>query len=156
MGADLDRRLFGLADEVLHLPFQVEDLLRDTNLSSEQKLAAYGAALQRIEREHGVRLASVVEPVELGKHALRLHETAGPLEPEQRQAVLERFAGPGSSRRYLEHQQEQQDQSERLRAFNQERDQLLEQLARAGLTPEQHRQRMSEIDSQLFEKYHLR
>lgn len=155
VGADLDRRLFGLADEVLHLPFQVEDLLRDKTTSTEQKIADYDAALQRIEREQGVRLASVVEPIELAKHALRLHETAGPLAPEQRQAVLERYAGPEVSRRYLAHQQEQQDRSERLRAFNQERDQLLEQLARAGLTPEQRRQRMTEIDSQLFKKYHL-
>jgi hypothetical protein len=156
VGPDLDRRLFGLADEVLHLPFQVEDLLRDTNTSTGQKAAAYDAALQRLERDHGVQLASVLEPVELAKHALRLHEMTGPLGPEQRQAVLERYAGPDVSRRYLEHQQEQQDRSERLRAFNAERDQLLEQLARAGLTPEQRRQRMTEIDSQLFEKYHLR
>ena len=155
VGADLDRRLFGLADEVLHLPFQVEDLLRDKNTTTDQKIAAYDAALQRIEREQGVQLASVVEPIELAKHALRLHETAGPLGLKQRQAVLERYAGPDSSRRYLEHQQEQQARSERLRAFNQERDQLLEQLARAGLTPEQRRQRMTEIDSQLFKKYHL-
>jgi hypothetical protein len=102
-----------------------------------------------------VRLGSVVEPVELAKHALRLHETAGPLGPEQQQAVLERYASPEVARRYLEHQQEQRDRSERLRAFNQERDQLLEQLAGAGLTPEQRRQRMTEIDQQLFEKYHL-
>jgi hypothetical protein len=68
---------------------------------------------------------------------------------------MERYAAPDVARRYLEHQQEQQDRSERLRAFNQERDQLLEQLARAGLTPEQRRQRMTEIDSQLFKKYHL-
>jgi hypothetical protein len=155
VGTELDRRFFGLADEVLHLPFQVEDLLRDKNTSTEQKIAAYDATLQRIGREQGVQLASVVEPIELAKHALRLHETAGPLSPEQRQAVLERYAGPDVSRRYLEHQQEQQDLSERLRAFNQERDQLLAQLARAGLTPEQRRQRMTEIDSQLFTKYHL-
>jgi len=155
VGADLDRRLFRLADEVLHLPFQVEDLLRDKTTSTEQKIAAYDAALQRIEREQGVQLASVVEPLDLAKHALRLHETAGPLGPEQRQAVMERYAAPDVARRYLEHQQEQQDRSERLRAFNQERDQLLEQLARAGLTPEQRRQRMTEIDSQLFKKYHL-
>jgi hypothetical protein len=155
VGAELDRRLFGLAHEVLHLPFQVEDLLHDKTSSTEQKLAAYDAILQRIEREQGVQLASVVEPIDLAKHAQRLHETAGPLGPEQRQAVLERYAGPAIARRYLEHQQEQQDRTERLRAFNQERDQLLEQLARAGLTPEQRRQRMNEIDSQLFKKYHL-
>ncbi len=156
VGPDLDRRLFGLADEVLQLPFQVEDLVRDTSTSIEKKLAVYDATLQRIGHEQGVRLATVVEPVELAKHALRLRETAGPLEPEQRQAVLERYAGPGISQRYLEHHQEQEDRSERLRAFNQERDQLLEQLVHLGLSPEEHRRRMTEIDSQLFEKYHLR
>jgi hypothetical protein len=156
VGPDLDRRLFGLADEVLALPFQVEDLLRDSRVSTEQKLAAYEGTLQRLEREHGVRLTSVIEPVELAKHALRLHETAGPLGPEQQQAVLERYAGTEAAQRYLEHQREQQDRSERLRAFNQERDQLLEQLAREGLTPEQLRQRMAELDPPLFEKYRLR
>ncbi|KFE70369.1 hypothetical protein DB31_5411 [Hyalangium minutum] len=155
VGADLDRRLFGLADEVLRLPFQVEDLLHDPKTSAEQKLAAYEETLQRIERESGVRLASVVEPLELAKHALRLQEAAGPLGPEQRQAVLARYAGPETAERYLANQQEQQDRSERLHAFNQERDALLEQLARAGLGPEQRRQRMAEIDQQLFEKYRL-
>jgi len=155
VGPELDQRLFGLADEVLRLPFQVDDLVHDTRTPTEQKLAAYEGMLQRIEREHGVRLASVVEPMELAKHALRLHETAGPLGPEQQQAVLERYAGSDVSRRYLEHQQEERDRSERLGAFNQERDQLLEQLAGAGLTPEQRHQRMAEIDQQLFKKYRL-
>lgn len=155
VGPELDRRLFGLADEVLHLPFQVDELLRDPRTSTEQKLAAYEGTLQRIEREHGVRLASVVEPLELAKHALRLQETAGPLAADQQRAVLERYAGPEVAQRYLEHQREQQDRSERLRAFNQEREQLLEQMAREGLTPEQRRQRMAELDSQLFEKYRL-
>ncbi|MDY7231181.1 lipase secretion chaperone [Hyalangium rubrum] len=156
VGPELDRHLFGLADEVLLLPFEVDDLLRDARASAEQKLAAYESTLQRIEREHGVRLASVVEPVELAKHALRIQETAGPLGPEQQRAVLERYAGTEVAQRYLEHQREQQDRSERLRAFNQERDQLLEQLSREGLTPEQRRQRMAELDPPLFEKYRLR
>jgi hypothetical protein len=155
VGPDLDRRLFGLADEVLTLPFQVEELLGDSRVSTEQRLAAYEDMLQRIEREHGVRLTSVVEPLELAKHALRLHESAGPLAPDQQQAVLERYAGAEAAQRYLEHQREQQDRGERLRAFNQERDQLLEQLAREGLTPEQRRQRMAELDAPLFEKYRL-
>lgn len=155
VGPELDQRLFGLADEVLRLPFQVADLAEDPRTSPAQKLAAYDAALQRIEREHAVRLSSVIEPLELAKHALQLQETSGPLRPEQRQALMERYAGPDVAQRYLAHEQEQQDRSERLRAFNQERDALLEQLARAGLGPEQRRQRMAEIDQQLFEKYRL-
>jgi hypothetical protein len=154
-GPELDRRLFGLADEVLRLPFQVDDLLHDPRTSAEQKLSAYEGTLQRVESEYGVRLASVVEPLELAKHALRLQETAGPLRPEQQRALMERYASPEVTQRYLAHQQEQQDRSERLRAFNEERDALLEQLSRAGLGPEQRRQRMAEIDQQLFEKYHL-
>ena len=35
-------------------------------------------------------------------------------------------------------------------------DQLLDQLSREGLTPEQLRQRMAELDPPLFEKYRLR
>jgi len=70
--------------------------------------------------------------------------------------VLERYAGAEVAQRYLEHQREQEDRTERLRAFNQERDQLLEQLSREGLTPEQLRQRMAELDPPLFDKYHLR
>lgn len=155
VGPELDRRLFGLADEVLRLPFQVEDLVQDPRTSAAQKLAAYEGTLQRIEREHAVKLSSVIEPLELAKHALRLQETAGPLRPEQQQALMERYAGPEVTQRYLAAQQEQQDRSERLRAFNQERDALLEQLARAGLGPDQRRQRMTEIDRQLFEKYRL-
>lgn len=155
VGPELDRRLFGLADEVLRLPFQVADLTQDARTSPAQKLAAYDETLQRIEREHSVRLSSVIEPLELAKHALRLQETAGPLPPEQRQALMERYAGADVTQRYLANQQEQQDRNERLRAFNQERDALLEQLARAGLGPEQRRQRMAEIDQQLFEKYRL-
>jgi hypothetical protein len=155
-GPELDRRLFGLADDVLQLPFEVDKLARDSRASAEQKLATYEGTLQRIEREHGVQLASVIEPVELAKHALRLQETSGPLSPEQQRAVLERYAGPEAAARYLEHQREQEDQSERLRAFNQEREQLLEQLSRQGLTPEQRRQRMAELDPPLFEKYRLR
>ncbi len=155
VGAELDRRLFGLADEVLQLPFQVEELLRDPRTSAEQKLAAYDGALQRIEGEFGVRLASVVEPVELAKHALRLLEAAGPLSVEQQRAVLERYAGPEVAQRHLEHQQEQQDQHERREAFHQERERLLQQLDREGLSTEQLRQRMAEIDARLFEKYRL-
>ncbi len=155
VGPDVERGLFGLSDELVRLPFQVDALVEDARLSPAQRLEAYEDLLQRISREHGVELASVVEPLELAKNALRLHETAGTLGPAQRQAILERYAGPESTRLYLEHQMEQQDRDERLRAFNQERERLLEQLTRAGLTPEQLRERMPGIDQQLFQKYHL-
>jgi hypothetical protein len=155
VGPEVERRLFGLPDELVRLPLQVDALVNDPQLTPGQRLATYESALQRIEQEYGVTLASVVEPLDLAKHALRLHETAGALGPAQRQAILEQYAGSETTRRYLEHQWEQQDRDERLRAFNQERARLLEQLTRAGLTPEQLRERMPGIDQQLFEKYHL-
>jgi lipase chaperone protein len=155
VGPDVERRLFGLSDEMVRLPFQVDELVNDSRLSPAQRMAAYEDMLQRMGREYGVELASVVEPLELAKNALRLHETAGALGPAQQQAILETYAGPETTRLYLEHQMEQQDRDERLRAFNQERDRLLEQLTRAGLTPEQLRERMPGIDQQLFKKYQL-
>lgn len=155
VGPDVERGLFGLSDELVRLPFLVDDLVSDSRLSPEQRMAAYEDVLQRISRDYGVVLASVVEPLELAKQALRLHGTAGALGSAQQQAILERFAGPETTRLYLEHQMEQQDRGERLRAFNQERARLLEQLTRAGLSPEQLRERMPAIDQQLFEKYHL-
>ncbi len=155
VGPEVDRRLFGLSDELVRLPLEVDTLAQDPRLTPAQRVAAYEETLHRIEQAHGVALASVVEPIELAKHALRLHETAGALAPEQRQAILEQYAGSETTRRYLDHQWEQQDRDERLRAFNQERDRLLEQLTREGLTPEQLRERMPRIDQQLFEKYHL-
>jgi hypothetical protein len=155
VGPDVERRLFGLSDELVRLPLQVDALVNDPRLTPAQRSATYEGALQRVEQEYGVALASVVEPLDLAKNALRLHETAGPLGPAQRQAILEQYAGPETTRRYLEHQLEQQERDERLRAFNQERDRLLEQLTRAGLTPEQVRERMPGLDQQLFEKYHL-
>ncbi|QRN95904.1 hypothetical protein JRI60_43825 [Archangium violaceum] len=155
VGPDVERRLFGLSDELVRLPLQVDALVNDPGLTPAQRIATYEGALQHVEQEYGVALASVVEPLDLAKNALRLHETAGALGPAQRQAILEQYAGPETTRRYLEHQLEQQDRDERLRAFNQERDRLLEQLTRVGLTPEQLRERMPGIDQQLFEKYHL-
>ncbi len=155
LGPSLDQRLLGLSDELFQLPYRVDHLVTDSQAPVEQKLAAYQELLQRLEHEHGVRLASVVEPVELAKFELRIRETAGPVEPEQQRAVLERHAGSESTGRYLEHQQEQRDRSERLSAFNQERARLLEQMTRSGLTPEQLRQRMPAIDRQLLTKYQL-
>ncbi|MCY1080253.1 lipase secretion chaperone [Archangium lansingense] len=155
VGPGVERKLFGLSDELVRLPFQVDELVNDPRPSPEQRMATYENVLQRIGQEYGVELASVVEPLELAKNALRLHETAGALGLAQQQAILEKYAGSETTRLYLEHQLEQQDRGERLRAFNQERDRLLEQLTRAGLTPEQLRERMPEIDQQLFEKYNL-
>ncbi|HYO55612.1 lipase secretion chaperone [Archangium sp.] len=155
LGPSLERRLLGLSDELFQLPYRVDRLVTDSHTPVEQKLAAYQEMLQRFESEHGVRLASVVEPVELAKLELRIRETAGPLGPEQQRAVLERHAGSESTGRYLEHQQEQQDRSERLNAFNQERARLLEQMTRSGLTPEQLRQWMPAVDQQLLVKYQL-
>ncbi|HEX5749987.1 MAG TPA: lipase secretion chaperone [Archangium sp.] len=155
VGPDVEQRLFGLSDELVRLPFLVDELVNDSRLSPEQRMAAYDGLLQSISRDHGVELASVVEPLELAKNALRLHGPAGALGPAQQQAILERYAGPEVTRLHLEHQLEQQDRGERLRAFNQERDRLLRQLTRAGLTPEQLRERMPGLDQQLFEKYQL-
>lgn len=151
----LDRKLFGLSDELFQLPSRVDHLVADSHLTVEQKLTAYQELLQRLESEHGVRPGSVVEPVELARFELRIRETAGPLGPEQQRAVFERHAGSESALRYLEHQREQRDRSERLNAFNQERERLLEQMTRSGLTPEQQRQRMPAIDRQLLVKYQL-
>ncbi|MBN1207333.1 MAG: hypothetical protein JXB05_20795 [Myxococcaceae bacterium] len=155
VGPELDQRLFGLSDAVLQLRPEVDSLLRDPGTSVEQKLAAWQELLQRIEHEHGVRLADVMEPVELARQELRLRESAGPLDADTRRAVLERYAGPEVALRDLEHHREQQERDERLRAFNAEREQLLAELVSAGLTPEQLRQRMPEIDQRLIEKYHL-
>jgi hypothetical protein len=155
LGPSLERSLLGLSDELFQLPYRVDRLVTDSHTSVEQKLAAFQELLQRFEREHGVRLASVMEPVELAKLELRIRETAGPLGPEQQRAVYERHAGSESTGRYLAHQQEQRDRSERLKAFNQERERLLEQMTRSGLTPEQLRQRMPAIDQQLLVKYQL-
>ncbi|MCY1077330.1 lipase secretion chaperone [Archangium lansingense] len=153
-GAALDRRLFGLSDDLLDLPQRVGELAGDSRMPLEQKLAAYQDALQRIEHEHGVRLMSVMEPVELARHELRIREAADVLGPEQRREVLERYTGPEYARRYLDYHQEQQTRSERLKAFNQERDLLLKQLASES-SPEQLRQRMLAVDQRLFEKYDL-
>ncbi|MFY0568426.1 lipase secretion chaperone [Archangium lansingense] len=154
VGAALDRRLFGLSDDLLDLPQRVGELAGDSRMPLEQKLAAYQDALQRIEHEHGVRLMSVMEPVELARHELRIREAADVLGPEQRREVLERYTGPEYARRYLDYHQEQQTRSERLKAFNQERDLLLKQLASES-SPEQLRQRMLAVDQRLFEKYDL-
>ncbi|WP_164020253.1 lipase secretion chaperone [Pyxidicoccus trucidator] len=155
LGPSIERQLFGLSDDLFQLPHQVDRLVTNSHTSVDQKLAAYREWLQRLESEHGVQLASVVEPLELAKLELRIRETAGPLGPEQQRAVYERHAGSESSLRYLEHQREQTERSERLSAFNQERARLLEQLTRSGLTPEQLRQRMPAIDQQLLVKYQL-
>jgi hypothetical protein len=155
VGADLDERLFGLSDALLQLPQRVEALARDSRMPLERKLLAYQEALQRLEDAHGVRLLSVVEPVELAKHELRLRETAHVLGAEQRSEVLARYTGPEYARRYLEHQREHQARSERLKAFNQEREALLKQLA-SEPSPQPLRQRMLAVDERLLEKYDLR
>ncbi|HYO72256.1 MAG TPA: lipase secretion chaperone, partial [Archangium sp.] len=154
-GAALDRRLFGLSDGLLHLPQRVGELARDSRMPLEQKLAAYQDALHGIEEEHGVRLVSVMEPVELAKHELSIREAAGMLGAEQRREVLEHYTSPEYARRYLDYHQEQRARNERLKAFNQERESLLKQLASES-SPEQLRQRMLAIDQRLSEKYDLR
>ncbi|MBZ4422771.1 lipase chaperone [Myxococcus sp. RHSTA-1-4] len=156
LGPELDARLFGLSDDVLLLPSQVDALLRAPGASVEQNVATWRAGLQRIEREHGVRLADVMEPLELARQELRLREASGPLDEEARRAVLERHAGPEVASRELAFRHEQQELAERLSAFNAEREQLLEKLRGEGLTEAQLRERLPEIDQRLFEKYHLR
>jgi hypothetical protein len=155
LGPELDRRIFGLSDDLLLLPAEVGALARASETSVDQKLATWHERIQRLEREHGIKLADVVEPMTLARHELSLRETTGPVTPDERQAVLERYAGTEAARRHLEHAQQQQQRGERLNAFNAERERLLGELARAGLTPEQLRQRMPEIDQHLLEKYHL-
>lgn len=152
VGPALDRHLFGLSDDLLHLPHRVGELARDSRMPLEQKLAAYQDALHRLEDEHRVRLVSVMEPVELAKHELSIREAAAVLGAEQRREVLERYTGPEYARRYLDHHREQQARSERLKAFNQEREFLLKQLVSES-SPEQLRQRMLAVDQRLFEKY---
>lgn len=156
LGPELARRLFGLSDDLLRLPERVDALIADTSTRGERKLEAWQGLLQELEREHGVRLATVVEPQDLARLEWKLREAEGPLDAAQRQAVLERYAGSESARRYLEHQQQQQAMEARLEAFNRERQQRLAELAAAGLTPEQLRERMPELDRRLFEKYELR
>ncbi len=156
LGPELDSRLFGLSDDMLLLPSKVDALLLSPGASVEQNVAAWQAELRRIESEHGVRLSELLEPMELARQELRLRESAGPLDEEARRAVMERRAGPEVAARQLEFRQEQQDRAERLSAFNAERDQLLARLRGEGLTPEQLRERLPEIDQRLFEKYHLR
>lgn len=155
LGAELDTRLFGLSDDVLLLPSKVDTLLRDPGASVERNVATWQAELARIEREHGVRLAELLEPIDLARQELRLRESAGPLDDEARRAVLERHAGPEVAARELAFRHEQQERAERLSAFNAEREQLLAKLRAEGLTEEQLRERLPEIDQRLFEKYHL-
>jgi hypothetical protein len=155
LGLELDARLFGLSDDVLLLPSKVDSLLHTPGASVEQNVAAWQAELQRIEREQGVRLAEVLEPVDLARQELRLREALGPLDEESRRALLERYAGPEVAQRDSAFRHKQQDRAERLSAFNTEREQLLKKLSGEGLTPEQLRERMPELDQRLFEKYHL-
>lgn len=155
LGESLDRQLFGLADGLLHLPHQVRELAAETRNSPEQKLAAYHRLLEQLQLDHGVALATVVEPVELAKLELQIREASGALRLEQRQAVLQAYTSAEYARRYVAHQQAQESRSERLKAFNQEREQVLKRLADTGLTSEQLRQKMPEIDRQLLEKYQL-
>jgi Proteobacterial lipase chaperone protein len=155
LGAELDARLFGLSDDVLLLPSQVDTLLRDPGASVEQNVATWQAELRRSEREHGVRLAELLEPMDLARQELRLRESAGPLDDEARRAVLERHAGPEVASKELEFRRDQHERAERLSAFNAEREQLLAKLRAEGLTAEQLRERLPEIDQRLFEKYHL-
>lgn len=155
LGPELTRRLFGLSDDLLRLPERVDALLADASLPRERKVEAWQGLLQQVEREHGVRLSTVVEPVDLARLELKLREAEGPLDAARRQEVLERYMGSESARRHLEHQQQQQALEARLEAFNRERQQRLVEMAAAGLTPEEQRARMPELDRQLFEKYHL-
>ena len=154
-GPALDAKLFGLADDILLLPSRADGLAADPTLSADGRRAAWQQMLHELEREHQVQLAAVVEPLELAKLELRLEEAAGPLTPQQRQAVLERHLGAAAARQYLEHEREQQERDARLEAFNRERERLLQELAASGLTPEQVRQRMPELDRQLFARYGL-
>ncbi|MDC0714647.1 lipase secretion chaperone [Stigmatella sp. ncwal1] len=156
LGPELDARLFGLSDEMLRLPAEVSALLGAPGTSGDDKVAAWQGVLQRIEHTHGVRLADVMEPVELARQELRLRESAGPLDEASRHAVLERYAGSEVAQRDQEHRHEQEERGERLRAFNTERERILAELTRAGMTPEQLRQRMPEIDQRLIEQYQLR
>ncbi|WP_224245517.1 hypothetical protein [Hyalangium gracile] len=155
LGPELDARLFGLSDDVLLLPSRVDTLLGSPGASVEQNVATWQAELRRIEREHGVRLSEVMEPVELARQELRLRESSGPLDEAARRAVLERQAGAEAASRELAFRHEQRERAERLSAFNAEREQLLAKLRGEGLTPEQLLERMPEIDRSLFEKYHL-
>lgn len=156
LGPELTRRLFGLSDDLLRLPERVDALLADASLPRERKVEAWQGLLQQVEREHGVRLSTVVEPMDLARLELKLREAEGPLDAARRQQVLERYAGSESARRHLEHQRQQEALEARLEAFNRERQQRLVEMAAAGLTPEEQRARMPELDRQLFEKYQLR
>lgn len=154
-GPELDAKLFGLSDALLLLPSRVDGLVADPAIPAERKLAAWQELLQSFEREHQAQLASVVEPMELARLELRIHEAAGPLDPQRRQAVLEHHLGAAAARERLEHQRAQQDRDARLEAFNRERERRLQELAASGLTPEQIRQRMPELDRLLFARYGL-
>ncbi|ADO70771.1 lipase secretion chaperone [Stigmatella aurantiaca] len=156
LGQELDARLFGLPDEMLRLPAEVSALLKNPETSGDEKVAAWQGLLQRVEQAHGVRLVDVMEPVELARQELRLRESAGPLDEATRHAVLEHHAGTEVAQRDQEHRREQEARGERLRAFNTERERILAELSRTGLTPEQLRQRMPEIDQRLIEQYQLR
>ncbi len=155
VGPELDARLFGLSDGLFRLPGEARRIASDARASPEQKLAAWQEVLRQLEDTHTVKLAAVMEPVELARHELRIREAAGPLDAEQRRAVLERNTSPENARRAQEHQQQQQSHQERLAAFNAERERMLSQLAAQGLSPEQLRERMPGIDQHLFTKYHL-
>jgi hypothetical protein len=155
LGQGLDQKLFGLADDVLHLPHQVRELVADPKLPAADKLAAYQKLLAQIEGQYQVPLSSVIEPIELAKLELGIREAEGRLGPEERRAIIEKYAGPEHAASYVQDQVEQAQRSERLKAFNQERDQMLKQLADQGLSPEEVRQRMPEIDRLLLTKYQL-
>ncbi|HEX2573548.1 MAG TPA: lipase secretion chaperone [Polyangia bacterium] len=155
LGSELDRKLLGLADDVLHLPHEVQKIVADPRTPAAEKLAAYQKLLAGIEGQYQVLLSSVLEPVELAKLELRIREAEGELGPEERRAVIEKYAGPDYAARYVQDQQEQADRNERLKAFNQERDQMLAELRAAGLSPEEVQKRMPEIDRLLLHKYRL-
>lgn len=155
LGADLDHKLFGLADDVLHLPQEVQKIVADPRTPAAEKLAAYKKLLAGIEGQYQTPLSSVLEPVELAKLELRIREAEGELGPEERRAVIEKYAGADNAARYVQDQQEQADRNERLKAFNQERDQMLAELRAKGLSPEEVQNRMPEIDRRLLHKYQL-
>lgn len=155
LGAELDHKLFGLADEVLHLPKEVQKIVADPRIPAPERLAAYKKLLTGIEGQYQVPLSSVLEPVELAKLELSIRETGTELGPEERRAVIEKYAGPEYAARYVQDQQEQVDRNERLKAFNQERDKMLADLRAEGLSPEEVQKRMPEIDRLLLRKYQL-
>ncbi len=154
-GEVLERAVFGLSDEVYQLGTQVEALVAERGTPLQRKVDSFRSELQRMESEHHIPIASVLEPIELARFELRIREASGPVGEDERRAVLGHYAGADAARSHLEYQQERQARDERLDAFNREREQALRELAASGLTAEQLRQRMPELDQRLLRKHQL-